>query len=132
MNVDQYTLQEGVYYLEPSQNHGMNPIAIRPKIQQHYISWEDTGNGRSVSYSALYFDGDEIKAPFKSPKTLPQTIDVYTKGDKNSSAKHFHLVQLTNKIFEEKLRGLVACEESLKFESDEAVRKHYLKTNFGQ
>jgi len=132
MNAPQYVL-EGVYYLDPSQNQGMNPIAIRPKIQPNYISWEDTSYGRSVSYSSLYFDGKEIKAPLSRPKTLPKVIDVYEKSEKNTPPKHFHLVVLTSQIFEDKLKTTVSRHESLKeFSTDQQVQQHYLKENFGQ
>jgi hypothetical protein len=122
-HVDQYTLQ-GVYYLE-SGNNGMNPIAIRPVIQAHYIAWEDTGHGRSIRNPKVYFDDQEVKIPASPPKKLPEKIKIISdRGD-------FQLIKLTKKIFDEQLKNRVAGGESLNFKDDQAIQNYYLTADFG-
>jgi hypothetical protein len=122
-NPTHFTLP-GVYYVDTKLT-GINPIAIRPGIQNGMISWEDTGHGRALKYALLFFDGKEVSLPLSAPVHLPQKVDVITqKGD-------VHLIKLTKKIFDEKLKTRVGCRGSLHFHNDDEVQQHFLKENFG-
>lgn len=116
-----FTIQ-AVYYVE-SQNPGFNPIAIRPKIKEDQVEWEDTGHGRAVSYSKLFFD-DKAVVPFlEAPVIAPQRIKVVSK-----EGKTIELTKLTLDIFKSKVPA--AKKENLNFKTDDDVQKYYLTTDF--
>jgi len=112
---------EGVYYLE-SENPNMNPIAVRPQIHApDYVGWEDTSHGRVVRFSKILVDGHEIRPNEK----LPEKIEVV-----DTNGITYVLVKLTTKIFNEKLKKIVAGGESLNFNNDKELQDFYLKTDF--
>lgn len=114
-----------VYYVEPKP--GFNPIAIRPKIQHGFISWSDTGRGRSIKYEAILLNGVELNEPLSPLEEIPDRIEI--RGRQRES---LHLVKLTKQIFEEIVKKEVVCGEDLmNIESDEALQNYYLTTNFG-
>lgn len=112
----------GVYYLE-SQNPGMNPIAIRPgTTPPDYFAWEDTGNGRILHIAKILVDGKELKAPLN---TVPENIEIISStGDK------YKFVKLSTKIFNEKLKNIVAGGKSLNFKDDDELQQFYLRGDF--
>ena len=115
-----------VYYLE-SRNQNMNPIAIRPEVTSpNYMAWWDTSNGRIIRASKILLDGNEINLQ-NPPVNLdpPEKIELISE-----SGEKFELVRLTNQIFNEKLRDIVAGGKYLHFETDQELQDYYLTTDF--
>ena len=122
-NMDTCTVN-GVYYLE-SQNQGMNLIAIRPSMSPyHYISWEDTGHGRSIKFTSVSFDNEKMQLPCPL-KSIPNKIDVI------AETGNYRFVKLTQKIFNEKVKPFVTGSGSLNFKTDDEAQEYYLTTDFG-
>lgn len=116
----------GVYYVA-SQNPHMNPVAIRPEVlSSGYATWEDTSNGRSVRIGKVMFDGNEINVDEgNQPDALPNTIEIIA-----TDGQTYRLVKLTNQLFNEKLKPIVAGGQSLDFPNDEELQQFYLKQHF--
>jgi hypothetical protein len=113
---------KGVYYLE-SQNPNMNPIAIRPELTlPNYVAWEDTGHGRILRFKKVLADRKEILGPIEK---IPDKIEIISEDN-----QIYTLVKLTNQIFNEKLKGLVAGGETLNFKTDEELQEYYLTADF--
>lgn len=116
-----YTIQ-AVYYVE-SQNPGFNPLAIRLQIKEDQVEWEDTGHGRAVSYSKLFFDDKAVVPSLETPTIAPNRIKVISRDGKT-----IELTKLTLDIFKNKVHA--AKKEKLNFKTDEDVQKYYLTTDF--
>ena len=122
MNCDKKIHFNGVYYLE-SQNPMMNPIAIRPELTPpNYIAWEDTSNGRILSFANILINGQEFQTEIKDIPTHITIIDL--------NGETYSLVKLTLAIFNDRLRKTVAGSEELNFQSDQEIQEYYLHTNF--
>ena len=122
MNCDKKIHFNGVYYLE-SQNPMMNPIAIRPELTPpNYIAWEDTSNGRILSFANILINGQEFQTEIKDIPTHITIIDL--------NGETYSLVKLTLAIFNDRLRKTVAGSEELDFQSDQEIQEYYLHTNF--
>lgn len=117
---------KGVYYVA-SQNPNMNPVAIRPEVlSSGYAAWEDTSNGRTVRIGKVLFDGKEIKEDEEvQPDALPNDIEIIA-----ADGQKYHLVKLTNQLFKDKLKPIVAGGQSLDFANDEELQEFYLKQHF--
>lgn len=112
---------EHVYYVEANQY--TNPIAIRPKIRNKRIEWEDTSTwGTSFRIVSIRTVPPESLDP--SHPTPPQSIEITTE-------EGFVIVlkELTVPIYNEKLKEWVAG--SPEFKNDEELQHYYLTTDFG-
>lgn len=122
------TYFKGVYYLE-SQNPSMNLIAIVPEIvAPNYFSWGDTSNGRTVRFSKIKINGEEMKANLGlnvEGKDLPERIEILA-----INGNLYKLVKLTIDIFNKELKERVAGGEGLNFNSEEELQSYYLQTDF--
>jgi len=107
---------EDVYFVQSSNKEiPLNPIAIRPTIYEKRIEWEDTGRGTARQFSKLDL------TPGKS--STPEKITIQTTRNETIT-----LSRLTLDIYNRILKKYVAG--SPEFSSDEAIKQHYLKTNF--
>ena len=101
----------------------MNPIAIRPELTPpNYIAWEDTSNGRILSFANILINGQEFQTEIKDIPTHITIIDL--------NGETYSLVKLTLAIFNDRLRKTVAGSEELNFQSDQEIQEYYLHTNF--
>lgn len=107
---------EQAYYVEGPPNMPLNPIAIRPTITESIVEWADTSKGRTLNLG-------EVKNLKSFGETPPEVIDITTQ-----EGQHIKLVKLTLEIYNKKVKKRVIGSPS--FNSDEALQKFYLESNF--
>lgn len=133
MQIEDYTDvgYNNVYYVNVKKgNLILNPVAIRPKIDNSNIIWEDTSNGTSFELSKITkiaFDGSEFKgtvASLPSVTKIPNKIDIET-----DDGLEISLEALTLEIYNKSVKSRVYGSPA--FANTEAVQKYYLSTTFG-
>lgn len=110
-------MMNSVYYLE---DEILNPIAIRPNIEQGMIRWDDTGRGVSLPLDTIQYE----PANCDINTTAPKVITLVTRG------QTLRLEFLTKEIFDAKLKNRVAAGRQLNFKNDSEVQNFYLSANF--
>lgn len=111
-----------VYYVETTNEEmPVNPIAIRPSIDGKKILWEDTSRGTSRTFTHI----KKISSQSGSEGTNAAPDKIVFSTPKGETIT---LTKMTLKLYNEFLKTRVA--ECPDFDSDEAVKKHYLRTNF--
>jgi len=115
------TTYEQVYYVDAPEKMHMNPVAIRPKIRENRIEWEDTSRG--TTFRTKKIEILNPKTAEAGEKSVPNEIEILTGKDETIT-----LQLLSLKIFNEKVRDRVAGKPE--FHSDQELREYYLYTNF--
>ena len=105
---------EHIYYVE-CKERALNPLAIRPELQQGRVLWEDTSRGTDVKVQkiALDFGGQEY----------PKAIDISTTQNLN-----IRLTLLTLDIYNKNVKHRVAGKPE--FPNEESLISYFLNTNF--
>lgn len=112
-----------VYYVTCNDpNEVVNPIAIRPYIENDKLIWEDTSRG---SYCKINEIG--VKKLSEAYITPPESFEM-----KATNGKTYFFKQLTLEIFDDlKKAHRIAGENMLPdFKSDEDLQNYYKETNF--
>jgi hypothetical protein len=118
MNVER-VMYERVYYVEDENSSTpLNPIAIRPTIQDKKISWEDTSRGQKIKVADIKLEYEDPKIK-KFPK---QIIILSDQGDK------IILKELDVPLYNEKVKEYVVGKPS--FNKDAELQGYFLTTNF--
>jgi hypothetical protein len=129
-----------VYFIECSQEdaphirHSIAPLAIRPliKVEMHQATWGTN------SWRGEYISWDDVNPKIDSfvrqaDKQGDEPIFVKESPDKIIFTKDTHvltLVKLTLKLFDQKVRPIVAGGGTLTFANDEEVQKFFLTASF--
>lgn len=106
-----------VYYVDCKEYQDpMNPLAIRPRITDNTIWWEDTGQwGSQVKFTSIE---KELTSDGSGNKIVITAI----------SGGKVTLLPLTVRIYNEKVRAHAAG--SPEFVNDEELQEYYLSTAF--
>jgi hypothetical protein len=107
---------EQVYFVEVPNGDLANPIAIRPKIFENKVQWQDTARGK-VLYSA------QVVIPKNLTDAPPDLIEIVTR-----EGNRYKLLKLTLDIYNAKLKSTVVKHPS--FDSDASVQKFFLNSDF--
>jgi hypothetical protein len=129
-----------VYLIECSQEdaphirHSIAPLAIRPliKVGMHQATWGTN------SWRGEYISWDDVQPKlegFVRQADMSQDEPIFVKEapERVVFTKDTHvltLVKLTLKLFDQKVRPIVAGGGTLKFSNDEDVQKFFLTASF--
>lgn len=108
---------EAVYYVHTEEKSvPLNPIGIKPRIQNGKAWWDDTTPGRGRSFRITNVEMNQAETP---PKKIEITTD---------DGKKVTLTYLTLDVYNKNVREKVVGK--LNFNSDQEVQAYYLTTDF--
>lgn len=109
---------EDVYYVEAENKKHLNPIAIRPKIFEDHIEWDDTSRGGFAKYKEI-----KMEPSSGGSKENPNKIIVKTnEGDR------IIFCRLNLDIYNDKVKEWVYDQPEFKSEKD--LKEFYLDGMF--
>lgn len=108
---------EEVYYVEPGPGAVMNPIAIRPEIQDDLIMWYDTSRGKSLMVSQIRIEPENVG------DSTPEKIVIKTKDGFQVILKKLDLDTYNTCV-----KNRTIGQKS--FQSSQEIHDYYLNTNF--
>lgn len=106
--------QNQVYYVDSSKFPlALNPMAIRPKIHEGFIEWEDTSHGTLVEFRSI------------KRESTPHGNKISIEAKRGGIVI---LMPVTLEIFNKNVKEIVAG--SPVFQSDQELKEYYLNTDF--
>lgn len=112
--MDMPTSYNAVYYVEG--DVPLNPLGIRPTVDQNLIWWNDTTPGRGRSF---YLEKMAVDDESGTPKLITLITD-----DHHTITLSYLTCDLYNRHVRERAVG------KPEFTSDQALQKYYLETDF--